>query len=102
MRSLFVLGLVMVVLMFAGAVVVAEDATITGTVEKTDAGLVIETDDGAVAVAPCKCEAPAPDKCAVCKAGTLCGKEVKATGAVEEKDGKKTITLTKVEEVKAE
>ena len=100
MKKLFVLGMVALVLALTCTMALAED--VTGTVEKGEKGLCIKAASGNVAVAACKCEKAMPDMCAVCKLGTLAGKKVKVTGTVEEKDGVKTITVTAVEECKAE
>lgn len=101
MKKALLLSLIAVAVVFAG-VAVAEDVTVKGTVEKCDEGCAIKADDASYAVAPCKCEEAMPDKCPVCKIKTLVGKKVTVTGAVEEKDGKKVITVSKVEEEKAE
>ncbi|PID76234.1 MAG: hypothetical protein CSB22_00185 [Deltaproteobacteria bacterium] len=80
----------MVVSLFAGIAIAAEDHTeITGVIEQTDTGFVIKTHDGDVA-------AEGADL------ATMVGKTVKATGQVTEGDAGKVFNVMSIEEVQEE
>lgn len=60
--------------------VFAEDVTVTGMVEKTDAGMVLKAEDGEYALTGADVAAHV-------------GKKVEAVGTVTEADGKKTLEV---------
>lgn len=80
----------MVVSLFAGIAIAAEDHTeITGVIAQTDNGFVIQTQDGEVAAIGADLE-------------TMVGKTVKATGQVTEGDAGKVFNVVAIEEVQEE
>ncbi len=86
MTKLILLALVLSFV--AGLAMAGENmATISGTVEQTDAGLVIKTDDGDFAVAGADLAA-------------LVGKKVEAIGKVSEGDAGKVFNVVSLKEIK--
>jgi hypothetical protein len=83
--KLFAVMLVVGLLAATGAI--AEDNSITGTVEKTDQGIVISADDGATYIVMGK------------DLTEMVGKTVKATGTLAEGKSGKILTVISVEPV---
>lgn len=83
--KLFAVMLIISLVGAAGAI--ADDNTITGTVEKTDQGIVIAADDGATYLVMGK------------DLTEMVGKTVKATGTLAEGKSGKILTVVSVEPV---
>lgn len=77
----------LVVGLMAATGAIAEDNSITGTVEKTDQGIVISADDGATYIVMGK------------DLTEMVGKTVKATGTLAEGKSGKILTVVSVEPV---
>ena len=71
----------------AGAMV-ADEQTISGTIEKGDQAIVLKADDGQTYMVEGK------------DSSAMVGKTVKATGMLAESESGKTISVTMVEEIK--
>jgi hypothetical protein len=79
------LALLLIVGLMAATGAIAQDSSVTGTIEKTDAGFVISGDDGAIY------------NVAGADLSNLVGQSVKATGTLEEGPAGKTLTVISVE-----
>jgi hypothetical protein len=87
MKKLSIISLVLVVAFIASiSIALADEATVTGTIEQSDAGLVLNADDGTYILAGEDVSA-------------MVGKKVKAMGTISEGDNGKTLTVTAVEEL---
>lgn len=82
-----IFAIMLVVGLMAATGAIAEDNSITGTVEKTDQGIVISADDGATYIVMGK------------DLTEMVGKTVKATGTLAEGKSGKILTVVSVEPV---
>ena len=87
MKKLSIISIVLVVAFIASmGIALADEATVTGTVEQSDAGLVLNADDGTYVLA-------GED------ASAMVGKKVTAVGTISEGDAGKILTVTSIEEL---
>ena len=83
-----VLAVVMIIGLLTVASAIAAEETLMGTIEKGDQGIVLSADDGETYMVQGQ------------DLSDMVGKSVKATGTLAEGMSGKTITITKVEEIK--
>lgn len=83
-----VIAMVTIIGLFCAANVLAAEESISGMVEQGDQGIVISADDGETYAVQGQ------------DLSAMVGKSVKATGTLAETDSGKSITVTKVEEIK--
>jgi hypothetical protein len=82
------LAIVTIIGLLTVAGAMAAEETITGTIEKGDQGIILSADDGETYMVQGQ------------DLSDMVGKSVKATGTLAEGSSGKTITVTKVEEIK--
>jgi len=82
------LAVVMIVGLLSVPAAMAAEETVTGVIEQGDQGIVLSADDGETYMVQGQ------------DLSEMVGKSVKATGMLSEGESGKTITVTKVEEIK--